>query len=190
MDFIITYYIYEHIIGGVTLDDIIVQLVYQYGDQLHRYAYHMTRNEDDAQDIIQEVFVKLLNVKDYNNIKNISAYLYSMTYNCTVDFIKNRDKLGIFNLFLNRSLKSAEDEFLDKNIDSVIEDALNKLNPEERTVFLLRTLEEMDYSTIFSIMNINEVTLRKKYERSRKKIKKYLKGRMEGYHEHELTRSL
>lgn len=164
--------------GGQPVDsNLVIQLVNEYGDQLYRYAYHMTRDEEDAQDIIQEVFLKVLRLKRLDGIENISAYLYSITYNCTVDFIKGKNRRRFIKLFSHGTSKSAEKEYLDENVNSIIKEALNQLSYEDRTVFLLRNLEDMEYSTISSIMNIKEATLRKKYERSRKKIRKYLQDK-------------
>ena len=86
--------------GGQPVDsNLVIQLVNEYGDQLYRYAYHMTRDEEDAQDIIQEVFLKVLRLKRLDGIENISAYLYSITYNCTVDFIKGKNRRRFIKLF-------------------------------------------------------------------------------------------
>lgn len=165
-------------------NDVIIHLVYQYGDQLYRYAYHMTRNKQDAQDIVQDTFVKVLDIKNIESITNISAYLYKITYNCTVDFIKNKHKGTITKLFFCDISKSAEEEYLDDSVSGIIQEALDQLNYEDRTVFLLRALEDMEYSTISAIMDIKEATLRKKYERSRKKIKKYLEKKEEREYEY------
>ena len=74
------------------MDENISALVEDYGDELYRYVYHMVRDKEDAQDIVQDVFIKILTVKGIDNIKNIKSYMYKLTYNYTVDFLRRKNR--------------------------------------------------------------------------------------------------
>lgn len=170
----------------VYLDKNISALVEEYGDELYGYVYHMVRDREDAQDIIQEVFIKILKVKSLENIKNIKCYLYKLTYNFTVDFLRRKNRFKFIKMTFEGEAVSAEQEYLKRNVNPHIQKALNTLNYEERTIFLLRTLEEMDYASMSEILDLKEATVRKKHERARKKLKVFLERKKESeVHEYE-----
>lgn len=170
------------------MDENISALVEKYGDELYRYVYHMVRDKEDAQDIVQEVFIKMLSITSLDNIKNIKSYIYKLTYNYTVDFLRRKNRFKFIRMTFEGNTLSAEQEYLNRNLNPHIEKALNALNYEERTIFLLRTLEEMDYASMAEILDLKEATVRKKHERARKKLKTFLKGKKEseihGYEGH------
>lgn len=170
------------------MDENISALVEDYGDELYRYVYHMVRDKEDAQDIVQDVFIKILTVKGIDNIKNIKSYMYKLTYNYTVDFLRRKNRFKFIKMTFEGNTLSAEQEYLNRNVNPYIEEALNILNYEERTIFLLRTLEEMDYASMSEILDLKEATVRKKYERARKKLKAFLERKKEseihGYEGH------
>ncbi len=122
----------------------IENLVNEYGDRLFKYIYRMTRNKEDAEDILQEVFIEMIRIQNPKKIDNIKSYLYRTSYHCTVEYINKKKKVS-FLKNLKGKMPSAEDEVLQNHLDPMLEKGLKQLNDEEKTIFLLRVLEEMPF---------------------------------------------
>lgn len=162
----------------------IENLVNEYGDRLFKYIYSMARNKEDSEDILQEVFVRILRVKNPTKIEDVQSYLYRTSYHCTVEYINKRNKNSFIKLFKDK-IPSAEDEVLQNHLDPILEKGLKQLNDKEKTIFLLRVLEDMPYVEIAKIVNLKESTTRKKHERARKKISRIFKIKGEEYYGYE-----
>src|SRR3989338_10680338 len=68
------------------------ELYMKYSDELFRYAARLTGNTSDAEEILQNIFVKLSKKEMKNNITNIRAYLYKCARNETFSYIRRRQR--------------------------------------------------------------------------------------------------
>ena len=134
-------------------------------DKLFKYCYMKTRDYHIAEDITQETFLRFLNSHSYKEMGKQMAYLYTIARNLCMDYF-------------NRHIEYELDENLQDNnkksdIDG-IEEALDKLNEDDRELLFLRYTNDM---------SINE--LAKHYEVSRfvinRRIKKALNNLKEVY---------
>ncbi len=152
-------------------------LLAAYGRRLYIYCFHMLRSKPDAEDAVQEVFTKLYMKKnDISKINNLQAWLYKIAYNHCLNVLRRRQILSFIPLQSFQSEKAicTQQDILEEELSHELESGLMKLSPNERTVLLLRVLEDKSYEEISSITGSSCGTVRKQFERARKKISQYI----------------
>jgi RNA polymerase sigma-70 factor (ECF subfamily) len=135
-------------------------------------ALWLTRNHADAQDVAQEVYIKVFRgINSCKDFKRFDAWVYRITVNAARDF-ERRKKLmlplaGIIKAFTPR------DPALHGEIKSRLAEALSLLTFNERAAFILKALEEKDTPETAAILGCREATVRSYLHEARKKLKKH-----------------
>lgn len=140
-------------------------LVSEYGEKLLRYAASILYNHHDAQDVVQDVFLSVYQKPTGFKGGNLSAYLYKITYNKSINKIRRRR----FQLFSD----IPEDAIVPPSCDGFSDEtlqAMSFLKPDERAVLYGRIMEEMSYDELSVMMGKSPAALRKKYERAKNKM--------------------
>ena len=145
-----------------------------YGQPLLRYCHNVLCDYFEAQDAVQITFIKAYNKRNsFKNGTSFSAWLYRIAYTTCIDLLKKKKLL----LFLpHTKIKSFVDNE-DENIEFIrydLKKALLKLSPEERALVFSRVIDQKGYKELEEIYRISSSTLRKRYERARKKLAKAL----------------
>ncbi|MCM3077703.1 RNA polymerase sigma factor [Brevibacillus invocatus] len=128
----------------------------------------------EAEDAAQEVFIKAYrNLKKYNRMIPFAAWLYKIAFNHCMDLIRKR-KWSRLLPFLQGAERGESQ--IDQHIEAVyfsepVYLAMTTLSVEERTLLILRGVEEKTYEEIALIMNKNAASLRKKFERTAAKFR-------------------
>lgn len=147
-------------------------LVEKYGNMILRLAFSYVKNLQEAEDITQEVFIKLTqNSIKFENENHRKAWILRITIN----LCKNRLKL-----FWNRNTCSIDDiSGLSKNdtydFDNNVLAAVMKLPSRQRTIIYLYYYEGYKINEIASILKKRETTIRSDMHRARQKLKTILK---------------
>src|SRR3974390_2514518 len=164
------------------------ELVRQYDGPVLRLAYHMTRSEQDAQDIYQEAFLKA-----YRNIGNFLfecsfyTWIYRIVTNLCLDHLRKRqvrkedsavltDSDGeTFDLLDQvadvRSGASPGRDLMRRELGNRIAHALEKLTPRERMVFEMKHYQGLKLRTIGEILNTTEETAKNTLFRGTQKLR-------------------
>ena len=134
----------------------------QYQSALLRYATRVLNNEDAAQDVVQEAFIRL-----HGNMEKISergvhlkGWLFRTTHNAAVDYIRKESRRR--NLHQKQSIQVepyATDSDVQRNAEerhALVLQHLNVLKPKEREVLVLRLQEEMSYKEIAAVLKRSE----------------------------------
>jgi RNA polymerase sigma-70 factor (ECF subfamily) len=149
-------------------------IIEKYQKPLFCYCFHILGNTIEAEDAVQEIFLKIFEKIDYYKpLTNFSSWIYKISYNHCMNYL-TRKKLFSFIPFIDDKLNDAlKTEMIIDQDDYGLElnSALKKLNVVDRTVIILRCLEDRSYEEIAAITGLSCATVRKKYERSRKKLK-------------------
>jgi RNA polymerase sigma-70 factor (ECF subfamily) len=157
--------------GNVQCYEIIVG---HFQQQLFRYCYRMLGNIHEAEDAVQEAFLKAFDkIDNYVYSISFSAWLYKITYNLCINIVKRR-RLYQFVSFLDVTIsnnvevgKNLEEIEINKELNLV----LKKLSTEDRCILILKSIEEKSFEEIAQILSIKPATTRKRYERLRKKLR-------------------
>jgi len=161
----------------------------QYAQQLYSAALRMTRNPADAEDIVQETFLKAY--RGYGTFKegtNLKAWLYRILTNTYINRYRKLQRrpseveLGeLQDLYLFKRLgeesgaeRSTEDSVLETMVDADIKEALETLPEKFRMPVLLADVEEFSYKEIAEILDVPIGTVMSRLHRGRKALQKKL----------------
>ncbi len=159
-------------------------------DQLYGGALRMTRNPQDAEDLVQETYLKAY--KAFDSFKpgtNLKAWLYRIMTNTYINTYRKKqrrpletsaDEVTDHQLYTTSNhdstgLQSAEVEALKNMPDSQITEALNSLSDDYRMVVYLADVEGMAYKEIAEIMDTPLGTVMSRLHRGRKQLRGLLK---------------
>lgn len=153
------------------------QTIALYQPLLHRIAFNLVRCNADAEDIVQETFLRWLTI-DQKKIENTKAYLIkAVTNNCLshLEAIKKKKEEYLENISSSefvQKLKEVNFSHLDlevevKNAFKVIQ---AKLQPLERAVFLLKEVFDFDYDSLQNTLDKKKDHCRQLLARARKKL--------------------
>lgn len=159
-------------------------LVSENKDNVYRVALSVVKDPDDAEDVSQNVFLKVyMSIRSFRGDSELSTWMYRIAYNMSLDFLRKHKK-GIVKtldneedpeiLSLYDETYVPEDFFERRETKTVVREAIASLPDEQRILVELKDLYDFSYEEIASMMNINPGTLKSRLNRGREKIKKYL----------------
>jgi RNA polymerase sigma-70 factor (ECF subfamily) len=150
-------------------------LLLQHNDALRGFAYNLTRDREDALDLVQETFLKALNYKDsFSEKSNFKAWLLTIMKNTFINAY-NRSRMGkniINELIYTRTTHYNNTETTANVAD--INNAINKLKDEYRTP-LLRFTEGFKYNEIAEELHLPIGTVKSRIFTARTKVSVILK---------------
>lgn len=138
---------------------------------IYLYCYYLLGNREEAEDAAQDIFIRALTrLQQYSEEVSFSAWLYTIARNHCLDRIKRRNKSFKLLSLYRQHQHQEEEQAGDTRYTEIVHGLLEKLNMEERQILLLRALEEHSFEEIGIMMDMKAGTVRKKYERLRKKL--------------------
>lgn len=145
------------------------RLAHTYADAILRLCYSYLKNTDDAQDICQTVFVKLLaEPRSFDSPEHEKAYILRMAANACKDLLKSPWRKRRCSLDSCLELPAPEEN------DSGVRAALDRLPANYRTVLYLHYYEGYTAEEIGRILGIPKATVHTRLSRGREKLKPYL----------------
>ncbi|SDJ39172.1 RNA polymerase sigma-70 factor, ECF subfamily [Pedobacter sp. ok626] len=143
---------------------------------IYAHVYKMLRDEDDAKDVVQEVFGNLwLRAASIKSATNVSGLLYIAARNKVFDLIgKNKvraDYIGEIASFISDSSNAQVDTIDEKRILEILEREIQKLPPKMREIFELSRKDDLSHKEIATKLNISEQTVKKQVQNALKVIK-------------------
>lgn len=154
-------------------------VVRQYSEPLYWKVRHIVLNHDDANDIMQNVFLKAWNsLDDFQQRSRISTWLYRIAVNESLDFLRKQKSASIVHSDEDVSVgnRLMADEYFDGDeIQALLQEAIAHLPDVQRTVFTLRYYDEMKYADMSRLLNTSEGALKASYHLAVKKISEYVR---------------
>ena len=146
-------------------------LVNKYQEVIFNTALRMINNYDDAKDVTQTVFIKGFEKLDtFNNSHKFFSWIYRMTINESINFIKSRKDSELIGEDVMSQEKTPEHIFVDRETSKKIDNALMKLNLDYRVVVVLRHFVELSYREISFILDTPEKTIKSRLYSARKML--------------------
>lgn len=151
--------------------------------QLYRQAYRFTGNQNDAEDLIQDLFLQLYPRRDeIGRIEHLRAWLVKALYHRFIDNIRHRSHDPLLSSDCDDALdtvvdtedcpdRHAENALLQKRLSF----ALKQLNPEQRAVVVLHDMEGHTLEELHTMLDIPTGTLKSRLHRARRQLRIVLK---------------
>ena len=157
------------------------QLVNQYSEQLYWQVRRIVLSHDDANDVLQNVFLKAWSKLDtFHQESKISTWLYRIALNESLDFMR-RKKTQMVSMDNEETTVGsrllADEYFSGTEVEALLQEAIAQLPDVQRTVFNMRYFDDMKYSEISEILQTSEGSLKASYHIAVKKISEFFKLR-------------
>jgi RNA polymerase sigma-70 factor (ECF subfamily) len=152
------------------------ELKYQmYSQDLFNVAYGYTRSIQDAEDIVQNVFIKLLQYdKEFKTSNDEKYWLIRVTINESINFVKSSYKKKIV---LNEEIvRSTSDQTKENTDKEYLKYYVNELPDKYKSVVILFYFENLKTVEISELLKISEAAVRKRLERARDILKKKMEA--------------
>ena len=139
---------------------------------LYNYIYRIVYNRHDAEDILQDTFLKIFkNIKRIDFLQNYKSFIYKVARNSAFDFLEKRKKV----YELHEKTADTEDILYERmEAKDRIEKALQGIDEEEREIISLKYIQNLKISEISEILKIPENTIKVRIFRTIRKMRKYM----------------
>ena len=163
-------------------------LISKCGDAAYNFALRLSGNESDAQDLVQQSFLKAFeNIKSFDPSKPFQPWLNTILHNLYVDQVKRYERSHVVSLdapspvedgcwsdLLPDSILTPLEQMTQAEIESTVQGALGKLDLGFRTPIILSDIEHLSYEEIAKIMDCPVGTVRSRIHRGRRILRKKL----------------
>jgi RNA polymerase sigma factor (sigma-70 family) len=151
-------------------------LVQQLGRKLYATAYRILRDQEESEDVVQDVFIKLWKMGEkLNDYKSIDALAVTITRNCCIDLLRKNKTEYLedtdLQRYANTTLPSPLDNMVINESDSIIRSIIEKLPDNARSLIHLHDIDGRSYEEIAMETGDNINTLRVNISRARKFIR-------------------
>ncbi|MBG43175.1 MAG: RNA polymerase subunit sigma-70 [Aequorivita sp.] len=150
-----------------------ITLIMPFKDKLYRLAKRILISKDEAEDAVQEVFLKLWNGKqNIENYKNPEAFAITMTKNYCLDRLKSKQASNL--KIVHNNYQTSEN--IEKKIEAndgveIVFKIMETLPEQQRIVLQLRDVEQFEFSEIAQMLDSNETAIRVALSRARKTVR-------------------
>lgn len=142
-------------------------------DKLYRLAKRILVSTDEAEDAVQEVFLKLWKGKqDIESYKNPEAFAITMTKNYCLDRLKSKQASNLKIVHSNyQTSENIEGRIEANNGVEMVFKIMETLPEQQKIILQLRDVEEFEFSEIAKILDSNETAIRVALSRARKTVR-------------------
>ncbi len=162
------------------------KLIIPYEKKVYNIALGICKNEEDARDVSQEVFIKVYRKLDsFSFNSTFSTWIYTITRNTTLDYLRKESKRR------NATVSEDKIEMLEdgekKPLDKIISDEnvaflkkyMAKLNDDDRVILTFREIDGHSYEELSKVFGLKVGTVKSKIFRAKKKLRKLIEDDME-----------
>ena len=141
------------------------KMFHNYKGRIYAYILAITKSEYVAEEITQEIFIKLWIARDHmDEIKNLDGYIFKIAKNLSLNHLRKaayNDKMSVE--LIRHATKDGDNAESKVNIydyNSLINQAVDGLSPQRKLVFKLSKEEELSYDEIASQLNLSKNTVK------------------------------
>jgi RNA polymerase sigma-70 factor (ECF subfamily) len=150
----------------------------KYYEQLFYFALRFLKDSQTAENIVQDVFVKLWEKREEWHVQSsVKAYLYTAVKNRSLNYIKReKSMVSVEEVSVNQmdEIPSPEESLIENEIMEAVQGAIEKLPQQCRCVYQMKRYDGMTYSEIAEILNVSINTVKTQMKRALKSLHKNL----------------
>ena len=154
------------------------ELYVRYKDKLYYFCLHLLKSKEEANDIVQEIFIRIWESRNFINPDlSFSSFLYTMARNRILNYFRDIDIDEKVKEIL-ATQKVTEEEAIDSKIiyteyQVILQNALSQLPPQRRKIFNMSRIESMSHKEIAAELGISVNTVQEHISEALKFIKAY-----------------
>lgn len=145
-------------------------LMDEYQERLYWHVRRLVEYEDDAEDLLQEIFIKIyLKFDSFKGNSSLFSWIYRLATNETLSFLR---KKKVSKVALDNAQTQAADSFFEYGDKEALalHDSIHALPPKQQTVFNLRYYDELSFKQIAEITSTSENAVKANYCFAKQKI--------------------
>lgn len=161
-------------------------IVHTYSRRIYNLAYRFTSRADAAEDLTQEVFIRIYRSLEQYDAKqgDLQNWLMRLARNLIIDDYRKRqrtphdnqaDDLADHTYHLHTASRSVQQEMERRELGAQVQAGIDKLSPDLRTCVILRDIEELSYQEIVDLLEIPEGTVKSRINRGRIELARILR---------------
>jgi len=164
-----------------TKESAYTSIIRKYQEKLYWHIRRMVVDHDDANDVLQNVFIRVWNgLVNFREDAQLYTWLYRIATNESLTFLeqqKKRSAVSLSDVESGLSNKIQADKHFDpKKLEWKLQLAIQQLPEKQRVVFTLRYYDEMPYEEMSRVLETSEGALKASYHHAVKKIEDYIKN--------------
>jgi RNA polymerase sigma-70 factor (family 1) len=154
-------------------------LFYAYKDKLLGFAFSFTHSEERAEDVVQEVFLKIWQSREkIAEVDNFNAFVYRIAQNYAIDELRrfSKETLSLSSHFTADEVvvNGPVEDLLNKEIRQKIDEAVSQLPPQQKIIYTLHNEDGFKYEEIASQLDLSVSTIRNHMSQAMRNIRKVL----------------
>ncbi|MEU0742177.1 RNA polymerase sigma factor SigE [Streptomyces sp. NPDC006134] len=159
------------------------EIVSTHSGRVYRLAYRLTGNQHDAEDLTQEVFVRVFRSLSTYTPGTFEGWLHRITTNLFLDMVRRKQRIRFDALGEDAAERlpsrepTPQQAFNDAHFDADVQQALDTLAPEFRAAVVLCDIEGLSYEEIAATLGVKLGTVRSRIHRGRSQLRKALAHR-------------
>ena len=166
---------------AATKEKAFTAIIKKYQEKLYWHIRRMVVDHDDANDVLQNMFIKVWNALDnFREDSQLYTWLYRIATNESLTFLqqqKRRSAVSLNDVESGLSNKIKADAGFDANkLEWKLQVAIQQLPEKQRAVFNLRYYDEMPYEEMSRVLETSEGALKASYHHAVKKIEEFIKN--------------
>lgn len=148
----------------------------RYADKVYRKCYSFVKDEAAAEDLAHDVFIKvLLNLNSFSGRSKFSSWLYSVTYNFCIDYLRRKQRHHIESIDNDSSTPiNLADIDTVEDLSHIKSDRLKllleKVKTEEKMILLMKYADSMSIKEIQEALNLSESAVKMRIKRAKEKV--------------------
>lgn len=158
-------------------DSAMVNVLYsRYADKVYRKCYSFVKDEAAAEDLAHDIFIKvLLNLNSFSGRSKFSSWLYSVTYNFCIDYLRRKQRHLIESIDNDSSVTvNVADADTVEDLSHIKSDRLKllleKVKTEEKMILLMKYADSMSIKEIQEALNLSESAVKMRIKRAKEKV--------------------
>lgn len=157
------------------------QIYEAYQKQVYTFAYYLTKSQADAEEAVQEVFVRLWEKRGLlTEDTKLLAYIKAMAQNHITNTFRKAARDSSYREQIYRNMAALQQvtagELMGVRISKIYQEALMNLSPQKRIIFILSRHEEMAYEEIAELLGLSKNTIRNHMTEAIRSVRDYVEG--------------
>lgn len=149
----------------------------RYANKVYRKCLSFVKNEEQAQDMVQEIFLKVFyQLSKFKGNSRFSTWLYAITYNYCVEQYRKLHKVKKVDIDDRLDVPDDDDE---KELLSIraehLKKALDMISPEDKMILLMKYQDDTPIKEIMATLEISESAVKMRLARARKRVREIVK---------------
>lgn len=149
-------------------------LINLYGNKLLKSTYLIIKDEKEAEDIVQETFIRVFKyIKNFNSKSSLYTWIYRITHNVTMDFLKSSIPTIPYEDYFESKEDIEETILLNLEMEN-IRSGLDNLSLIYKQVLVLFYFDDLSIKEISEVLDEKEGTIKSRLSRGRSELRRFL----------------